>query len=551
MFERKYGVATHIYIPIPKAGSANHAVSGDWTPAAGDVKIKKDTGAAANVTNLPTAVAMGNSTVWDFSLTATEMEAAQVIVTVSDSATKAVDDTGFIIETYGHASALRAFDVSTATPTVDVSKWLGTTAATPTVAGIPEVDVTHLQGLAAWPTWMNEQAWDGAAVTGTLSTTQATTSLTGLGDDIFNNRWAIYWLGTATRAYQMSVVTDYVSATGLFTWSPAISGAPANTDPFILIPIASGLQVGDITGSLSGSVGSLTTNNDKTGYTLSSAGVQAIWDALTAALTTVNSIGKRLVDNIDATISSRLATSGYTTPPTVGAIADQVWEETLADHSGTVGSVAEALDNAGAAGDPWNTALPGAYGAGTAGKIVGDNINATVSSRSSHSAADVWAVATRILTAGTNIVLAKGTGVTGFNDLDEAGVRSAVGLAAADLDTQLDDIAALLAIIDTDTDDLEGRLTSALATVLQAHSLAVGRLVVDTGSTTTTVVFKTVNGAAASSVDDHYNGRVIVFTSGTLTLQAVEITDYVGATKTATISAATSAPGNNVTAVIV
>jgi hypothetical protein len=47
------------------------------------------------------------------------------------------------------------------------------------------------------------------------------------------------------------------------------------------------------------------TNNDKTGYTLSAAGVQAIWDALTSALTTANSIGKRLADNIDATISSR------------------------------------------------------------------------------------------------------------------------------------------------------------------------------------------------------------------------------------------------------
>ena len=35
----------------------------------------------------------------------------------------------------------------------------------------------------------------------------------------------------------------------------------------------------------------------------------------------------------------------------------------------------------GAGSDPWLTALPGAYGAGTAGKIVGDNVNATISSR--------------------------------------------------------------------------------------------------------------------------------------------------------------------------
>ncbi len=113
-FLSKYGTARHIYIAIPKAGSANHAVGADWTPAAGDVKISKDGGAAANVTNLPTAIAMGNSAEWDFSITATEMQAAQIVITVSDSATKAVDDTGFIIETYGNASAQHPFDLGTA-----------------------------------------------------------------------------------------------------------------------------------------------------------------------------------------------------------------------------------------------------------------------------------------------------------------------------------------------------------------------------------------------------------------------------------------------------
>lgn len=289
------------------------------------------------------------------------------------------------------------------------------------------------------------------------------------------------------------------------------------------------------------------TNSDKTGYALSSAGVQAIWDALTSALTTVGSIGKLLVDNINATISSRsshaaadvwavatrvltagtnivlakgtgvtgfndlsaaqvnaeadTALADYDAPtraeltsdtnsilskllkyvqlilrkdaaiatdnstevtainadggsgagafanatdsqealrdrgdaawvtatgfstldaagvrtavglasanldtqlaalPTAGENADAVWEEPITDHSGTSGSTAEALGAAGAAGDPWSTQLPGAYGAGSAGKIVGDNIDATVSSRSSHAAADVWAVGARTLTA--------------------------------------------------------------------------------------------------------------------------------------------------------
>jgi hypothetical protein len=48
----------------------------------------------------------------------------------------------------------------------------------------------------------------------------------------------------------------------------------------------------------------------KTGYALSSAGVQAIWDALTSALTTAGSIGKLIVDNLNATVSSRAPESG-------------------------------------------------------------------------------------------------------------------------------------------------------------------------------------------------------------------------------------------------
>jgi hypothetical protein len=55
-----------------------------------------------------------------------------------------------------------------------------------------------------------------------------------------------------------------------------------------------------------------------------------------------------------------------------GPIADQVWEELISDHSGTSGSTAESLNAAGSAGDPWTTALPGAYSSGQAGNIIGN-----------------------------------------------------------------------------------------------------------------------------------------------------------------------------------
>ena len=66
--------------------------------------------------------------------------------------------------------------------------------------------------------------------------------------------------------------------------------------------------------------------------------------------------------------------------PTAAENADAVWDELIAGHTG-VGSTGAALSAAGSAGDPWSTALPGAYGSGTAGNIIGNRLDAAVSSR--------------------------------------------------------------------------------------------------------------------------------------------------------------------------
>lgn len=77
------------------------------------------------------------------------------------------------------------------------------------------------------------------------------------------------------------------------------------------------------------------TNNDKTGYTLSAPGIQAVWDALTANLTTAGSIGKFIVDmgatvviiNADTdNIQTRLpaALVGGRIDSSVGAMANSV-----------------------------------------------------------------------------------------------------------------------------------------------------------------------------------------------------------------------------------
>jgi hypothetical protein len=91
-----------------------------------------------------------------------------------------------------------------------------------------------------------------------------------------------------------------------------------------------------------------------------------------------------------------------------------------------------------------------------------------------------WSTAARLLTAGTNIVLAKGVGVTGLNDLDVVGVRAAVGLASANLDTQLSAIAGYIdtevAVVQSAVIAIKAKtdsLTFTLAGKLDAHVLAV------------------------------------------------------------------------------
>lgn len=87
-----------------------------------------------------------------------------------------------------------------------------------------------------------------------------------------------------------------------------------------------------------------------------------------------------LIDELTTQGDTNEAAIAALNDPSVGELADAVWEELIADHSGTSGSTAEALNAAGAAGDPWTTNLPGAYGVGSAGYIVGNTLDAAVSS---------------------------------------------------------------------------------------------------------------------------------------------------------------------------
>jgi hypothetical protein len=93
----------------------------------------------------------------------------------------------------------------------------------------------------------------------------------------------------------------------------------------------------------------------------------------------------------------------------------------------------------------------------------------------------------------------------------------------------------------TELAKIETRTPTAAQLAYITSNSADGVPVTFSGGTTTTAVLVNVDGVAASSTNDVYNGRVFIFNAGTLKDQATDITDYDGATKTATITALTTA----------
>lgn len=137
-----------------------------------------------------------------------------------------------------------------------------------------------------------------------------------------------------------------------------------------------------------------------------------------------------------------------------------------------------------------------------------------------------------------------------FLDTEVAAILAAVDTEVAAIKAKTDSLAFTVAN-QVDANPLSINGSAPAAVQLAAHAIGALRLVVDAGSSTTAVVFKTIDGAVASATNDFYKGRFIVFTSGALAGQATSISSYVGATKTATVAAVTGAPADTVTGIVV
>lgn len=194
---------------------------------------------------------------------------------------------------------------------VSVTQWLGTAAATPSVAGVPEVDLTHVAGattnVAALATNVD------AILTDTAEIGAAGAGLTNIGT-----------IATVTNLTNLPAITaNWLTAAGIA--AGALDGKGnwniGKTGYTLTATTGLGNQTADITGSLSGSVGSVTgAVGSVTGLT--AATVHADLDDIQARLPAALTAGGNMK-------SDALAISGST------AAADNLEESTEVIGYGT------------------------------------------------------------------------------------------------------------------------------------------------------------------------------------------------------------------------
>jgi hypothetical protein len=186
------------------------------------------------------------------------------------------------------------------------------------------------------------------------------------------------------------------------------------------------------------------------------------------------------------------------TGASAAAIADAVWEEAIADHSGTSGSTAEALNAAGSAGDPWTTALPGSYTGTQAGKILSDVLTDTADLQANQgnwltatgfSTHDASAVVTALGTGSTLSALATAAELAKVPKSDGAVSWNATALASINTqcDTAISDAAlataAALATVDSNVDAILVDTGTTLPASIATIDTNVDAILVDTGTT--------------------------------------------------------------------
>lgn len=295
--------------PVPRKNTAYRVTfpildaDGDLvTGAAGlDSQVSIDAGTFAACTNEATEIAT-SSGVYYLDLTAAEMNGDTIAVIVKTSTSGAKTTT--IVMYPEESGDYRA----------DVVQWNGTAVATPTVAGVPEVDVTHFNGTAGTfsagrpevnTTHAAGTAWGSGAIT---ASSIAASALNGKGD------WNI---GKTGYSLTQTFPTNFSDLAITASTGRVTVGTNADKTGYSLVATTGlGNQTADITGSLSGSVGSVT---GAVGSVTGNVGGNVV-GSVGSVTGSIGSLAAQAKTDVNAEVVDALATDTYA-EPAQGALA--------------------------------------------------------------------------------------------------------------------------------------------------------------------------------------------------------------------------------------
>lgn len=331
----------------------------------------------------------------------------------------------------------------------------------------------------------------------------------------------------------------------------ALPGAPADAAGGLVISDAGGLNIDDM-------------NAAAVRLTAVRAAVLTDW---------INDGRLDLLLDAIPTTAMRGTDSAYTgTPPTVIAIRQEM-DSNSADLNTLITNVATLLTRLSAARannldeitavrlatlTDWinngrldllldaipTTAMRGTDSAYTGGNITG-NLSGSVGSVAGNvdgSIGSLGATAKADVNAEVDTALADYDGPTKA-EMDTAHALLATAAALTTHDGKLDIVDGVVDAIKVITDALTAAAAAKLA--LSAGTIVSGAAEAGTLSTTQ------MSTDVSEITDDHFNGRIIIWTSGVLQNQATDITDYVGTNGVLTFTAVTEAPSAADTFIIV
>ncbi len=404
-----------VQLTVVNANNAGLAGIPDAAPGATNGLFIAGTNAATTITTALTTTFTGNLTGSVGSVTG--LTASNLDTTVSSRMATYTQPTGFLAATFPSGTIANTTNITSITGnitgnlsgsvgsvtsrvTANTDQWAGGTIPAVNVTGVPLVDLKYTLGTLS-PAAAGSVGVDWAQVANKTSTVALTGTTVGTVTTVTNQLTAAQ---IATGVWQDAAAGDFTTAnsvgkslynaftanTSVYT-TAALANAPTSGTPPTVGQIATAVwqdsTVGDFTAAnsigksvlngvalgtgltvaaVSGAVGSVTsgvtvtTNNDKTGYSLTQAfptnfGALSITagghisnvDTLTtytgdtpqtgdsfarigAAGAGLTALGDPRIAHLDADVSTRLATSGYTAPDNADVAAIKAKTDSLA-----------------------------------------------------------------------------------------------------------------------------------------------------------------------------------------------------------------------------